>query len=85
MTDYNKLSENTKMKYIQILEIYNTIRKQSGEFAPYLAKEYFIQNTLIECCDKKIERANSRLIVYHALHYEPKLIAEFPLEFKRFK
>lgn len=64
----------TLRKYLRIIQIFNEIQLKSGEYAAFLGKEYYIQNTIHECKHRKIKRV-SRMTVYRALQLEPVIVS----------
>lgn len=59
-------SDSTKAKHLKVIEIYDRIVEESGKYAPYLSKSYFITNTIYECNHCGIKKV-TRSVVYDAL------------------
>nr|WP_320022088.1 hypothetical protein [uncultured Draconibacterium sp.] len=67
----SKSKEQTDLDYTIILKIYEDIVKKAGEYAPYLSKEYFYENTIHECRAKGM--SVSKTTIWRALRSQPKL------------
>ena len=67
--------ESTKRKHLAILEIYEEIVKESGKYACYLSRTYFVMNTVLECQHRGIKEV-SRSVVYSALRNSKQLKKE---------
>lgn len=63
---------STDRDHWKIIQIYNEITLQAGQYAPYLSKGYFIENTIHECISQGIKEV-SKTTVYRALQREQEL------------
>lgn len=63
------MDDATKIKYSKLLDIYDSIVKESGKYAPYLSKQYFITNTIHQAVHEKGIKQVSRDVVYKALKW----------------
>ena len=59
--------------YLKIYLVYKEILDKAGEYAPYLSKKYFIDNTIHECANRKIGNSG-RCKVYEALKFGPAIL-----------
>lgn len=71
------MTDETKRKYLKIISVYDQLILESGKYAPFLGPKYFVENTVHECCHRKITDV-SRITVYRALKCKKELIKAEP-------
>lgn len=69
------MNTKTKKKYLKIIEIYDRLIVESGDYAPYLSRQYYIDNTINEY-HNLFKKDISRRLIYEALQFRKSLKQE---------